>query len=434
MRRPTLVLAALVPLLVAPGALAQSANNFGSIYSLYGVGERVGVSSSQAAAMGGAGAALRSGIYVGLANPALWSDQTLVSLAVGAELQGLRAEDVTGEAARLTASGLSGLAVSLPLVDNRLGVALAFQPYSRTHYAAAQDQLRTDPLVPGDTLRYRVALEGAGGLHQVRLGAGWRLNDVLAVGASVDALFGVLDNRQRTTYTQPAGLGETILTRRTRMWGLGGTVGAVATFTEVVGSRDVLSVGASVALPTNVQVRRIRTTGVSLSQDTLRVESPGTATLPLLLQAGLAYQPDARWSVAADVLVEPWSTFESDMTFVGYVPGGANELRDRLRLAAGLQFLPAGDDRNAPYLARTAYRLGAYLDQGHVAPAGRDVTTLALTGGVSLPGFLPGARFDLGLEVGTRGTTEAGLVRDLFLKGTATINFGERWFIRRQFG
>ena len=72
---------------------------------------------------------------------------------------------------------------------------------------------------------------------------------------------------------------------------------------------------------------------------------------------------------------------------------------------------------------------------GTVRPvlAGQDVTTFALTGGVSLPNRLTGARFDLGLELGTRGSTEGVLVRDTFLKGTLTLNFGERWFIRRRF-
>ena len=39
---------------------------------------------------------------------------------------------------------------------------------------------------------------------------------------------------------------------------------------------------------------------------------------------------------------------------------------------------------------------------------------------------------DLGFEVGTRGSTENGLVRDVFARGSFTLNFGERWFIRRR--
>jgi len=82
---------------------------------------------------------------------------------------------------------------------------------------------------------------------------------------------------------------------------------------------------------------------------------------------------------------------------------------------------------------RSSYRIGGYAENGLYAPAGEDVTTLALTGGVSVPNRLTGARFDLGLEVGTRGSAEGVLVRDTFFKGTLTLNFGERWFVRRRF-
>jgi hypothetical protein len=105
--------------------------------------------------------------------------------------------------------------------------------------------------------------------------------------------------------------------------------------------------------------------------------------------------------------------------------------------------LPAGADRSRAYFARTAYRLGGYYDRtyfnatelaadGTSLGVGEAITTLAVTGGLSLPAVFPTARFDLGFEVGTRGTTDRGLVRDLFIKGSATINFGERWFRERR--
>mgnify|MGYP001800764315 FL=1 len=52
--------------------------------------------------------------------------------------------------------------------------------------------------------------------------------------------------------------------------------------------------------------------------------------------------------------------------------------------------------------------------------------------GLSLPALIPTASFDLNLEVGQRGDAEGLLVRDTFLKASATINFGERWFLRRR--
>lgn len=424
-------------LLLTPAAAGQSAGpgSAGSIYSGFLIGERVEHGSSRAMMMGGAGIGLRSAAFVNLDNPALWSDGNLVRLSFGAEVEGLRSEDASGERSFLTGSGITALSVTVPLIQNQLGMTASLRPYSRVNYLVIREGQLVEADLPVDTVGYRVNLEGDGGLYETQIGFGWRPAEWLSVGASGRALFGVVEHRQRTEYLAPAGFGQTQVSQRSRMWGFSGTLGAVGTATGVLGDRDVLSVGAAVTLPVNLDSRRTTTLGFSLDLDTLRAEAAGTTNLPMSIAAGVGYTPDARWHVAADVRFEPWTSFDSDFAFPGFNPTtGASDLRDRLRVGGGVEFTPAGLDRNAPYLARAAYRFGGYFDGGYLQTQGENISTAALTGGVSLPGILPGARFDLGLETGTRGTTTGGLVQDLFFRGTATINFGERWFVRRQFG
>jgi hypothetical protein len=436
MRFPVFLLGLFVATVLSPGDLqAQSSATHGSIYSGLGIGERLDFHSSQSAMMGGAGTALPIGFAVSLANPALWSDQVLVRLSVGAEVQGLRAEDSFGRTARLGSGHPTGLQVSLPLLPNRLGVAAALRPYTRVNYYVVDDGTLIVPDLPRDTVNYRVHLTGGGGLQEAQFGFGWRFSSALSVGVSGRALFGVIENQQRTEYLAPNQFPETLITRRTRMWGFGATIGGSYRATGVLSNRDLLNLGVALTLPTNLQGRRTATLGHSLDQDTLMVPMAGSVQIPLSLSTGLSYAPDSRWTVALDVRYEPWSAFTSDLPFAGYNPTtGEDRLKDRLRLGGGFEILPAGADRSAPFLSRTAYRLGAYVDRGYMVPADHSVSTMALTGGLSMPSRLGATRFDLGFELGARGTTDHGLVRDLFLKGTATINFGERWFIRRQFG
>ena len=87
---------------------------------------------------------------------------------------------------------------------------------------------------------------------------------------------------------------------------------------------------------------------------------------------------------------------------------------------------------NAPGFS-IAYRLGFYYDQTYVSPvAGTDINTIALTGGFSLPALLAGTRLDINFEVGTRGTTDGNLVHDRLYGVSATLNIGERWFVKRK--
>jgi hypothetical protein len=162
----------------------------------------------------------------------------------------------------------------------------------------------------------------------------------------------------------------------------------------------------------------------------------GSVTLPWRARAGLAYQPDDRWIVVIDGLYAPWSTLDSDFASDGapglFPTGGTNTMRDRWRVSSGAEFLPAGNDFNAGFLARTGYRVGVYAERLYVSPvAGTTVYETAVTGGLSLPTALFGTRVDFNAHVGQRGETGSGLIRDLFYGFSLSFNVGERWFQER---
>ena len=317
MRFPLLTICVLFLTLGASAASAQSNRNYGSIYSQFGLGERVSFSSSQSQMMGGAAVGLRSATYAGIDNPALWSDQVLTQLTVSAQVQGLRAEDATGAQSELASGSLEAFQLSLPLLSNRLGLTVAFRPFSRVNYLAVRDGAVLDPEFPSDSIAYRVNFEGNGGLQQAKLGLGYRLGRALAVGASVDVLFGTINYLQRTEF-EAAGISETRTSRSTSLRGVGGTVGAVFSATRLLGEEDALSVGAALSLPTRLSGDRSQTLGFSLDQDTLRTEVAGTVRVPLQMTAGFSYLVNSRWTLAADVRFEPWSDFDSDFAFGGY--------------------------------------------------------------------------------------------------------------------
>ena len=415
---------------IALPAAAQGQNNYGSIYSRYGLGERLDFSSSQAEMLGGAQTALRSSLYNGLVNPALWSDQQVTTFSASVGVQGVRSTDASTDAAsRATAGDVAGLQLGVPLLPARLGMTIAYRPYSRVNYRASIPGTLTTEETSTD---YTLNQEGSGGLQRISGGLGLRIGQAFQVGAAADVIFGTVEYLQRTTFDQTT-FNETRESRATRLSGISGTVGAAATARNLAAEDDALTLGLAVTLPTRLTGSRTLTLGESLDRDTLAQEASGRATLPLLARGGLSYRTSARWLFAADALYEPWSSFDSSLPVGGYdVDTGLNDLRDRLRVGGGVEVTPAGRDRTTGILSRTSYRLGGYAERGLYSPDGRSVQTLALTGGLSIPNRYSGARFDLGFEVGTRGQAEGSLVRDVFARGSLTINFGERWFIRRR--
>jgi hypothetical protein len=151
--------------------------------------------------------------------------------------------------------------------------------------------------------------------------------------------------------------------------------------------------------------------------------------IPWRFSGGVTYQPNSRWTLSTGGRFEPWTDFKSDLGFPGIEPGSTNRLSDYVQVGAGVEFLPAGSDLLAPYLSRIGYRLGFYYDRSYVSPV-PDVSlkTTAFAAGLSLPTLLSGTRLDINVEVGRRGSTDDGLVEDMFYRLSANVNIGERWF------
>ena len=414
--------------LAAAPAWGQGRNNYGSIYSRYGVGQRMDFSTSQAASLGGAGVATRSGIYTTLTNPALWSDLSVTTFNVAASVTGTRASDALSDVdAEATAGELEALHLGLPLLAGRLGLVAAYRPYSRVNYRAA---VPGTLIAEGDTASYTINQEGSGGLQVLSAGLGLRLGPAVQLGASADVHFGTVETVQRTTFEQST-YAETRQSEATQLDGFGATFGAAVTLRKLAAANDGLTIGGSVSLPVGLDGTRTRTLGESLDRDTIAAALPAEVTLPLTARGGLSYRSGSRFLVTADAQYEPWTSFESTVPFAGVTDGGT-ELADRLRVGGGVEFTPAGLNRRAGLFQRAAYRIGAYTDDGVAAPTGQSIRTTAVTAGVSFPTRISGARLDLGVEAGTRGSEDGVLVRDQYLKGTVTLNFGDRWFVRRR--
>ncbi len=419
-----------------PAALPSAAQGTsdGTLYSRFGVGTLQTFGSAQVNAMGGAGTGLRSFNYTNFENPAAWSDQVLTRAAVGLSYENIAITDAQDNTSRLSAGNLNAVQFSFPILERRLGVGLAFQPYTRAGYRVVEEgYLTPDPTV-ADSVRFLIDHEGRGGLQQVMAGLGFRVHPNVSIGANVSVIFGIIEDARRTSFPASGNLySETDLVAATRLAGVTGRLGVLVSPTSVFRDRDVLTIGATFTLPATLHGSRVRTLGASLDADTLGLRQKGSVNLPLGAGLGVSYRLDNRWTFAADAQYQPWSGFESDFGFPGYTPGGESGFTDRLRAGGGVELLPAGSDLLAPFLQRVIYRLGFYYDQLYVSPApGTDIRALAVTGGLSLPALIPGTHLDLNMEVGTRGTTDSGLVRDVYYKLTATVNIGERWFQKQK--
>jgi hypothetical protein len=410
---------------------AQS-NNDGSLYSRFGLGQLESFSTSQAVAMGTSGYGSHSYNYVNFGNPGSWSDQVLTRVAAGFTYQNLTIADADENESRLSSGFLNSVQFGIPIIERRLGVAVGFVPFSRVNYVVEEpgELIMTSPLA--DTVDYVVNFEGSGGLQQIVGGVGYRPHKNFSLGISIHGFFGIVENGRRTSFIETASGSnhvETKVSVATQLTGITATLGTLFNASTVLHEGDLLTVGAAFTLPTSLSAERVRTLGEELDRDTLGTAVAGDVDIPWRFSGGVTYQPNSRWTVSAGGRFEPWTDFKSDLGFPGIEPGSTNRLSDYVQVGAGVEFLPAGSDLLAPYLSRIGYRLGFYYDRSYVSPV-PDVSlkTTAFAAGLSLPTLLSGTRLDINVEVGRRGSTDDGLVEDMFYRLSANVNIGERWF------
>jgi len=198
---------------------------------------------------------------------------------------------------------------------------------------------------------------------------------------------------------------------------------------------DVLTLGYSINLPAPLTAKQNRVLEQGLERDSLSSLDSGSLTLPAKSSFGITYLASPKMLLIADWLYEPWGSFNSDIPLGGYIPNGANNLNDRNRISAGIQYTPSGSDFEPGYLSRVSYRLGIYRERTHFQPdVSNKIATSAVVAGIGLPSLFGGTSVDLNGEFGRRGLKQGILVQDLFFRLTLTINFGERWFVKRRLG
>jgi len=418
-------------LAVSPG-MAQDARD-GSLYSRFGIGALQLHAGGQGTGIGHAGYALHSLQYVNPNNPGAWADQVLTRISAGFAYQNLVISDENEETSRLASGQLGGIQLGFPLIQRKLGIALGFAPFSRVNYNVANEGtlFAGDPARP-DTVGYNVNFFGSGGIQQVTGGLGYRFNPNFSVGASLNALFGIIDDGRETIFLEgpsaPLFL-DTNLETSTRLNGFSATFGALFSLQNVFAEEDYISVGGAFTLPATLSAKRVTSLGQTLDRDTLGTTISGEIDMPWQLGMGVAYYPDNRWTISAGGKFAPWTNLRSTIPLPGYDSGTAQGLSDVVQLGTGIEFLPAGSDLLAAWPARVAYRFGISWDRAYISPdRNMNIETTTVSAGFGLPTLIPGARLDLNMQVGMRGAAQADLVRDVFYRLSMSVNIGERWF------
>ena len=385
--------------------LASVSDAGGPVYTRYGIGDILFFGSSRTWAMGGPGLALRGEGFINLANPAGLSglmrtrfDASFGYAATWSEQGGSRSTFGLG--------GVQNVATAFP-IDARHGIAMSIgiTPYSSVGYSLRRSDDQSGVVSTQ-------SFYGRGGLSSISLGLSASITQSSHVGLKAEYLYGRI--RQYSTIDfQNASFVDDFIDRSGFYQGFQITAGTILDVNSVLPDVPV-SIALTATLPSTAGVEQ----NDSFSALDTVLQSTGDATLPFRLGAGAYARIGERINAIADVVYERWS----GATLFG---AAQTELRNSLRISAGMELLPRAGD--VPYLQRIGYRLGVGYAQTYVQLNGTGIDDVFATAGFSFP-VGPDARLNTGFQVGTRGTTAAGLQKDTYVKFSLGFSASELWF------
>lgn len=399
--------------LLAGSAAAQTSG--GSTYSIFNLGDLQTGSTTASAGRGGVESAVPSSSIINSVNPAGWQDLRFVTLQAAVNFEQYQVSDGSSKLYQNN-SRLQDFAVGFPYSEKLGGaVALAIHPYSTVNYRTQVEQ----DVAFGDTATtMRTTYSGRGGISEAYLGTSIRPLPWLSVGGAANLYFGSITGESEVSFDN-AALNTAYYQMSDRYFGVGARAGIQAQPTDDLRLGAVYETGGTLDRE-NTRSTRVIDNGRELL-DTLST-STGSTTVPARVTFG-ASLVSGRFLVAADASMQGWDA--SQFTTA----------RAENRYAVGVDRLPS-TSMNASGFERWTFRFGAYYKQTYYQPlGGNGIDQMGLTLGARWPitspnPFNSNTALELSLELGRRGSTDAGLTQELFGRVSMQLSVSELWFVR----
>jgi hypothetical protein len=384
----------------------------GSNYSAFGVGDIRYNAGAAFDAIGGTSIAVPSAHAINLTNPAAWAFVSSTRLQAGYRFNQQLVSSANSDIAQNNGE-IDGI-LGIFSIDTALGLSASFgiQPYTSVNYLSASNfSVELDTSVRG-----KRELSGEGGLSLAYLGGSYSPIQNLALGASAFVIFGKITSTTRTTITTQSFSASTN-ERKDGFLGTGARLGAIYSVT------DDFKIGASAALFSDPELTSTltyyssTTSATFLNPDTSFVTT-SSISLPAEFGLGASFR-SGKFLFAADALMQDFSGFS-------YRTQGQAEFQNALKFSAGISRL--GNMRaGTSWLDKITYGIGGGYQQLYYAVKGEPISEIYGSFGLQMP-IAGAAELDAAITGGTRGTTNNGLVSELFMRASFSVSIGETWF------
>lgn len=421
-----------------------------SPYSRFGLGSLNTFHSPAYRGMGGASIALSDFNQINMLNsasyaflkeyrPVFEADFHAQFLNLEANVDG---EKITGSQRNTNVSRFS---IALPL-NKKLGLGLGLLPYTTTGYNITSN----DSVPTLGTVNY--LYKGNGGINKTYLGLGYKIiakdSVELALGFDASYYFGGITQEKRTEFPDDDDAQYALVQNNTRVGGFSFGVGVQ--YKQKLSNKAKLLFGASVNTGAELNGNRSILNAaydkdllVERNLDTLSYNEniKGDISIPLEFRVGAAIEFDEKLTFSAQYKAQNWQDYKEEFE----VNQAFDSLQAANEFAFGLRYRPLDVFSQQGLFNRIEYRLGARFGETAVQYNGTPVQEFGMSFGVGIPiakstserlNYKSVSMIQLGVEYGSRGTTNNGLIKEDFTRiyfGVSIMpNYRDRWFRKRK--
>ncbi len=405
--------------LLCSGVVLSQENN-ASPYSYYGMGDQKFKGTVENRSMGGLGI-LRDSIHLNLQNPATYNALNYTTFTIGANTSSttLKTNEAKEKANR---TSLDYLAVAIP--TGKLGFAFGLMPYTSVGYKIENSETDEDGIT-----RFK-RFDGSGGLNRVFAGASYSITPKFSLGADFQYYFGNIETKSIVAISDVQYPTRELNNSHYN----GASVNIGATYqTKFKNLSWVTSATFSPESTLRGEVERnISTITLSSGGNEVVVDELDAAKydeeikLPSKFTIGTGIGLPSKWYVGAQYTMQQSNELGNrfdDVTDAAF--------QDSYKISLGGYYIPDYDSFTS-YLSRVTYRAGLKHEDTGLVINNESIKDTGFSFGLGLPlsGF---SSFNVGFELGKRGTTNAGLVQENYFNVFVSLSFSERWFIKRKY-
>lgn len=395
-----------------------------SPYSRYGIGNLRDNENVANRGMGGVSLADDNLQIANPTNPATYTGLKLASYQVGlvSHRVTLKSDLASNKVGKTT---LSYVNIGFP-ISKKMGFSFGLLPVSSARYNMETQETNTSVNSLVNNNYY-----GGGGVQKIYFGTAARFND-FSFGVNTGYEFGNITNSSESSFPDSLNIVSNHVYGRTVIGGVFWQVGAL--MNKAINKDYSMKIGLTYTGSQKLNAKKevfwesyYGDVDNIISKVDSSINKKGKMNLPFNLGAGILIAHGLNWQIGADYLYSNWKSYSSF--------GFADSMDNTWTLRVGGAYIPDPNSVNN-YWKKMTFRLGFYTGKDIINFKGNHLSKSAGTAGIGYPIRRTNntiGQINAALEVGTRGTTDNGLLKENFTHFSLGFTFNDKWFMKRRY-